>query len=158
MSGFTVRQSAPFDLPAILAIERANETAAHWTEDAYRVLWGDPDANRIGFVAEADGKALGFIIGHEIAGEWELENLAVAPGSQRKGIGRALVQRLIAVVEGRHAARLVLEVRESNVAAGALYQSEGFEQIGRRANYYSNPAEDALLFEKKFDDLSMKIR
>ena len=44
---------------------------------------------------------------------------------------------------------LYLEVRESNVAARALYDSEGFAAVGRRRGYYRNPLEDALLLRRE---------
>lgn len=157
MSDYAIRQSVPFDLDAILKIERANPPAAHWSEDAYRQLWGDPAASRIGFVAESEGRILGFVVAHEIVDEWELENIAVAPEAQRQGIAAALVQHLVEVLQRSEGKRLLLEVRESNAAARALYDGQGFAVSGRRRNYYSNPSEDALLFEKKIGNPGMKI-
>ncbi len=159
MTGFTIRSSTPFDLNAILQIERCCPTAAHWNEPAYRQLWGSPQPERVGFVAVGDdGSVLGFLVAREIAGEWELENVAVAAATQHRGIGRALLHRLFEVIAGAKGSRLFLEVRESNLPARRLYQSQGFQLTGNRKNYYNDPPEDALLFEKKFDNLSMKIR
>jgi len=158
MSAFSIRQSVPFDLEAILHIERANESAAHWSEDAYLLIWTDLETPRIAYVAEREGEILGFVVGHEIAGEWELENIAVAISAKRQGIGRELAQRLIATAQIADGTRIYLEVRASNLAALHLYKVLGFEHIGSRENYYSNPQEDALLFEKKLKAISMKIR
>ena len=158
MNAYAVRQSVPFDLEAILRIERANENAAHWTEDAYLRIWTDLEMPRIAFVAERDGEILGFVVGREIAGEWELENIAVATSAKRQGIGRELGNRLIATAQVADGTRIRLEVRPSNLAAVYLYKVLGFEQVGSRVNYYSNPQEDALLFEKKLTAISMKIR
>ncbi|ABF41363.1 [SSU ribosomal protein S18P]-alanine acetyltransferase [Candidatus Koribacter versatilis Ellin345] len=158
MSEFSIRQSVPFDLPAILQIERANESAAHWSEDAYQRLWTDLDAHRVAFIAERGGEVLGFIVGHQVADEWELENVAVALSAKRQGIGRDLVQRLVSIAEAAVGTRIFLEVRASNLPAQHLYEVLGFEQVGSRRNYYSNPQEDALLFEKKLTAISMKIR
>ena len=158
MSEITIRESAPFDLAAILKIEQANATAAHWNEDSYRSLWDDPEAPRIAFVAECEGGLVGFLVAHNISGEWELENVAVKPEAQRTGVGRVLVRKLLERLSQAGAERLLLEVRESNSSARRLYESEGFVITGRRKNYYTNPLEDALHFEKKFGDLSVKIR
>ena len=46
-------------------------------------------------------------------------------------------------------ARLTLEVRPSNAGAVALYESFGFEPVGRRRNFYSRPAEDGLVMVKR---------
>jgi|ERR1035437_3889893 ribosomal-protein-alanine N-acetyltransferase len=150
MSGYAIRESVPLDLPAILEIERAIPLAAHWTEDAYRQLWNGPEGIRVALVAYDDSGVLGFIVAHEIAGEWELENVAVRPGFQGRGIGRGLLQQLLGVLESARATRLFLEVRESNLPARRLYESQGLRLSGRRKNYYGNPPEDALLFEKSF--------
>lgn len=158
MSAYRVRESVPFDLAGILHVEQSNPAAAHWSETAYTELWNNPLANRVCFIAEDEGEVLGFVVGKEIAGEWELENIAVARRATRQGIGRALTQRLIGVVEAQAGSRLLLEVRESNHAARKLYESQGFVISGRRTGYYRDPAEDALLYEKKFAGPSMKIR
>lgn len=73
-------------------------------------------------------------------GEAELLNMAVAYGSRRQGLGRAL---LGATLRGR----VFLEVRVSNVAAQGLYRAAGFFVTGLRMKYYSSPDEDALVME-----------
>ena len=158
MSAFRIRQSVPFDLAAILRIEQANPSAAHWNESAYRSLWNDPAPLRLCFVAESHGELLGFVVGKHVADEWELENIAVAPAAHRQGIGKALFERLLATAEGAGAETLFLEVRESNSAARRLYESLGMLVTGRRKKYYQSPEEDALLLQKKIGDSSMKIR
>ncbi len=158
MSGVSIRSSTPFDFSSILRIERACPTAAHWSEEIYHQLWGNPKAERVGFVAENEGVVVGFLVAREIDGEWELENVGVAEGARRQGIGKALVVKLFDLIANKQGSRLFLEVRESNVPARKLYESQGFELAGRRKNYYADPIEDALLFEKKFGSLSMKIR
>ena len=52
--------------------------------------------------------------------------------------------------QGNHLAFLTLEVRPSNSAAIALYRSFGFEEAGRRRNYYDLPKEDALILTRRF--------
>jgi ribosomal-protein-alanine N-acetyltransferase len=165
MSEFIVRASTPFDLSAILQIERANPTAAHWSESEYVKLWNNSEREWIGVVAESEGAVIGFAIAREVvvergvSHEWELENIAVSPGFQGKGVGTALLREVWARIEPLPAScRVILEVRESNFAARKLYERQGFQVSGRRKNYYQNPAEDALLFQKIFPDLSMKIR
>ena len=53
---------------------------------------------------------------------------------------------LVAAVEAG-AVRIMLEVRAGNHPAIALYEAEGFVQVGRRKNYYQAPREDALLMD-----------
>ncbi|HEY3930039.1 MAG TPA: ribosomal protein S18-alanine N-acetyltransferase [Candidatus Koribacter sp.] len=158
MSDCFIRESTPLDLPAILEIERANPSAAHWNEAAYAELWNNPETTRIGFVAEFDGVIAAFVVAHNVTDDWELENIAVRPDAQRQGIARALIGKLDEVLKKAGAERILLEVREGNSAARQLYESNGFVIVGRRKSYYQSPQEDALLFEKNFTHPSMKIR
>ncbi len=141
-----VRPATPADIPGILTIERASDSAAHWTEDAYTRLWSDSGISRTVLVAEASELA-GFAVVRQVAGEWELENIAVAADSRRHGIGSALIKAVLALVAVRQGFRLILEVRESNQAARRLYERHGLRATGLRHAYYQNPVEDAILYE-----------
>jgi [ribosomal protein S18]-alanine N-acetyltransferase len=94
----------------------------------------------------------GYAILTLVADEASLLNLAIAPAWQRRGVGRELLRHTIAIARERHASELFLEVRASNQAAINLYETIGFNQIGRRRHYYPLPAghphgrEDALLY------------
>ena len=83
-----------------------------------------------------------------MADEGEIADVAVLPAAKRRGIARALLERMSAELaeEGVHA--LFLEVRESNTAARALYSALGFAEVGRRPAYYRHPSEDALLLRR----------
>jgi ribosomal-protein-alanine acetyltransferase len=149
MNAVKIREAQAADLDAILEIERGNPSAAHWNENEYRQLFRSSEVHRLALLADVDGVA-GFVIAREVAGEWELENIVVAPRLQGRGIGSALLGELCDRVRSAGGTKLLLEVRESNAAARRLYESQGFNVTGRRKNYYSNPEEDALLFEKNF--------
>ena len=101
-------------------------------------------------VAERDGVVAGYVGSQSVLGEADMMNLAVAPGFRRRGIGRELVQVLIERLKERGVHILILEVRVSNEAAIALYSDLGFEQVGRRPNYYAHPKEDALILRKEW--------
>lgn len=81
------------------------------------------------------------------AGEAHLLNLCVAPGDQGAGHGRRILSRMIDLARWHRAERVFLEVRPSNHAAIALYDSAGFNEIGRRPGYYPDKRgrEDALV-------------
>ncbi len=74
-------------------------------------------------------------------GETELLNLAVAPGFRRQGVGRKLVQSLLAEARGV----VYLEVRESNRAAREFYNHMGFQEVSLRGGYYQEPPEAAIV-------------
>jgi ribosomal-protein-alanine N-acetyltransferase len=97
-------------------------------------------------VAEKENAPQGFLIAHEIAGEWELENIVVSEQARRRGLATRLLFELMSVARTEHALAIFLEVRESNHAARAFYQSRGFEPTGRRPRYYSDPDEDAITY------------
>jgi ribosomal-protein-alanine N-acetyltransferase len=74
-------------------------------------------------------------------------NVCVAPEEQHRGHGRRIVLRLLDLARWHHAERVFLEVRPSNLRAIALYESLGFNEIGRRPNYYpaKKGREDAVV-------------
>ena len=68
------------------------------------------------------------------------------------GYAGQLLQVFLNFAEANHLAFLTLEVRPSNAAAIALYQGFGFQEAGRRKNYYDLPKEDALILTRRFDE------
>ena len=88
----------------------------------------------------------GYIVYWMVAEEMHILNLAVHPTQRRRGIARALVTAALEQARSQGAGVAWLEVRPSNAAALALYQSFGFEEIGVRPGYYSDNREDALLY------------
>jgi ribosomal-protein-alanine N-acetyltransferase len=141
-----IRAGRSEDLEALVALERQSPTAAHWPESFYRGLFDDGAVERISLVVDEEGSLRGFLIARITSDECELENVVVAEGSQRRGVGSTLIRALFYAARDREVTRIYLEVRESNVAARALYLKCGFAISGRRAFYYSDPKEDAVLY------------
>ena len=81
--------------------------------------------------------------------EGEIMNVAVRREYRRKGVAGRLMKELLSRAEKRGAARFILEVREGNLPAVRLYESLGFLHAGRRRNFYSDHAEDALIMIKE---------
>jgi ribosomal-protein-alanine N-acetyltransferase len=98
-------------------------------------------------VARRDGVVVGLTLAWRAADELHLTDLGVTGAARRCGVGRALVNELCR--EGARAgARVVLlEVRESNLPALALYRSLGFVELDRRARYYADTDEDAVVMQ-----------
>ncbi len=142
-----IRVATAGDIPGIIALDRNTQSAAHWSEATYRDIFKPGTAARISLVGQRNhGTLLGFVIARINGEDCELENIAVAEGVQRHGVGSDLVRALKAEAQMQGATRIFLEVRESNSPACALYEKCGFQIIGRRISYYSNPAEDAVLY------------
>jgi ribosomal-protein-alanine N-acetyltransferase len=75
----------------------------------------------------------------------EILNLGVTLSARRRGVGTALVRRLLEHFGRRGVVSAFLEVRESNLPAQQLYESFGFAAVGRRPRYYQRPMEDAVV-------------
>ena len=101
-------------------------------------------ANRICLVTD---DVSGLVLVSVVPPEADILNLVVAPERRGQGIGRALLQAALTRAAQDGARRIWLEVRESNAAAVHLYETSGFRQTGRRARYYRDPPEDALVLE-----------
>lgn len=148
-AGMTWRPMREGDLPAVAALEALSH-AAPWTQGNFR------DAIAAGYgtvVGEADGTVIAYGVLMLAPAEAQLLNLTVAASARRRGLGRHLLQRLLADAAGVGAEQCFLEVRESNHAAIALYLREGFAPVARRAGYYPPAAvedrrEDALVMRR----------
>ena len=141
-----VRRATRDDLPRIMKLERESPTAAHWVATHYGSILAAPGGPRVVLVAE-DQSVVGFLIAHDIAGEWEIENVLVAREFQRRGLASELLRTFLDIVLPGGTDSIFLEVRESNQAARSLYEKSGFIQTGRRSRYYRDPTEDAILYK-----------
>ncbi len=143
-----IRSATLADIPSILQLERQSATAGHWTEEQYRQAFQRGGAARLVLVGAEDSETslAGFLTAQHVPPEWELENIVVAPIARRKGLGKRLLNELLAAAKKTNSTAVFLEVRESNVPARTLYEKTGFEQSGRRKSYYTNPSEDAILY------------
>lgn len=91
------------------------------------------------------GEVVGYVCFWVVFEELRFMNLAVERSARRQGVARELVRHALALGQDRGAARAVLEVRASNEAARCLYEQAGFHHLAARAEYYTNPIEDAIL-------------
>jgi ribosomal-protein-alanine N-acetyltransferase len=148
-----IRPAEQTDLPEIVRIERAS-FADPWSIESFltslelermRFLVAEDRRDGDGDGEVGDSILLGYVIALVLTDEAEVADLAVATGFRRRGIGGLLLDRVADELPQRGVRSLYLEVRESNVAARALYASRSFVQVGRRKGYYRNPSEDALL-------------
>ena len=81
----------------------------------------------------------------------EIARIAVIDEMKRQGVGHALMLTLKAWSKEHQMAKVLLEVRESNQAAGAFYAREGFVNDGVRKAFYQDPKEDAVLMSLEID-------
>ena len=106
------------------------------------------------FLVAEDGQT-GAVMGYAgllvVADEGYITNVAVFPECRRQGVAAKILEIYLNFAQANQLAFLTLEVRPSNEAAIALYQRHGFEEVGRRKNYYDLPKEDALILTRYFD-------
>jgi ribosomal protein S18 acetylase RimI-like enzyme len=124
------------DLDAIMRIQAASPEASQWERqdipgfDCTVAAWG------------ANQAVAGFLLSRETGpGEREVLNLAVDPGARRRGVALRLLEEEL----GRGQGSWFLEVRESNLAAIALYEGAGFRRVGLRKDYYNDPCESGIV-------------
>ncbi len=132
------------DIEAVMVVERLCYEFP-WTEGIFS------DSLRVGYncwVYTHGERIIGHGVTSVAAGEAHLLNLCIHPEFQGQGLARRLLQRLMTRVCNGEADTLFLEVRSSNKVAIGLYESMGFNEIGRRHGYYpaQQGREDAILF------------
>jgi ribosomal-protein-alanine N-acetyltransferase len=149
--GFALSQMTEHDLLEVVEIEELCRLS-RWGWEGYHTELQSEQFSLI-LVARAlqtdsrpeDERIAGFIAARLSAHELHINNVAVRPRYRRCGIGGALLAAALERGRERGAERGFLEVRASNMAAQRLYARHGFAVVGRRARYYSQPVEDALV-------------
>jgi len=125
----------PFNDAAALASVHAEAFDEAWSAEALRALLDSPGV--FALAAEGARGPIGFILIRIAAQEAEILTLATASPHRRHGVARALVRGAAELAAIGGAEVLFLEVAEDNDAALALYDSEQFADVGRRAGYYA---------------------
>ncbi len=113
-----------------------------WSDHALREELTNPCAAFL--VAQCDGRTVGYVGCHHIAGEGYITNVAVHPDCRRQGVARTLLTE--ALSRWQTLSRVTLEVRVSNAGAIALYEGLGFVCEGIRPKFYAHPTEDAAIY------------
>ena len=132
------------DLDGVIEVERESFTNP-WTRDMYAWELQNRAVCHVYVVRTDDCLVAGFCAFWLVFDEIHINNLAIRPRYRGRGIGMALMQRVIEEARALGAPRATLEVRASNTAALRLYERLGFYVAGTRRNYYTNPIEDALI-------------
>lgn len=140
-----IRQMKVSDVAAIAELEKRCFSDP-WSADSIASELVNPLSYWL--VAEVDGQVAGYVGSQSVLDAADMMNIAVSPEYRRRGVAKALVNELIAYLSQNDVIALLLEVRVSNQPAITLYEKMGFQQVGRRPNYYRNPREDALILRK----------
>ena len=132
------------DLTEIAALENACFEDA-WSVEEITMELLNPYCHC--YLAEEDGQVRGYCCLFVLFETAEIHNIAVDIPHRKRGIARLLMQTMHEKAKALGAEECLLEVRESNAPAIALYQSYGYEKYGERKRYYPN-GETAVLMRK----------
>ena len=133
---------APRHLAGVALLEQLS-FAEPWSERALELLCKDENFGLV--LEDENGLVLAYAGVMTVLDEGQFTNVAVHPDHRRRGLGNALLSAALEEAKKRGLALLSLEVRESNVAAIALYEKHGFTVAGKRPDFYRSPREAALV-------------
>lgn len=145
MSGMEMVPLQQAWLPEIMKIESEAFGEDAWSPESFRQGMEQLAAHYVAICQNE--KLLGYMGFLHVVDEIELLTIAVANAARRKGAGRQMMAFLLNYAKDHNVERILLEVRASNRAAIALYESLKFQKIGVRKSYYRKPKEDALIYE-----------
>lgn len=141
------------DLDPLLRLERRCFERP-WPKGAFAQELELPDAQIwLAFDADAerDADPVGYVDFWLVGGEVSILNVACDPERRRRGLGRSLLDVVIARATEAECHAVFLEVRRSNAAGLALYRAAGFHQVGIRKAYYADNNEDAIVMSRRLD-------
>ena len=137
------------DLPAVLRIE----------SEGFEFPWDESDfmrclrqRNCIGMVAEWGEEVLGFMIYEMHKTRLHILDFAVAEDNRRFGVGSAMAYKLIDKLSPDRRDRIMVEVRETNLAAQLFFQAMGFRAVSVLRDFYEDSTEDAYLMQFRYSD------
>ena len=114
------------DMPEVLDIEKQSFEFA-WTEEDF--LCCLRQRNCIGMVAEYNHRIVGFMIYELHKAKLHVLNFAVDPEFRRQAIGSQMIEKLVDKLSQQRRQEIVLEVRESNLAAQLFFKKMGFKAV-----------------------------
>lgn len=137
-----VRKALPEELKMVAEIERLSFSRP-WSLESIESFYYRKTSDI--YVWRDRNRISGYIIAEHVLDQAEIHRIAIVPFIRKMGIGTLLFQEFERRYQKLGVKTIYLEVRESNEAAYQFYLKNGFEEYGRRAKYYKDPIEDAVL-------------
>jgi [ribosomal protein S18]-alanine N-acetyltransferase len=139
-----LRRAGAGDLDAIMLIESSTFENDAWSREAMASEIASQHTYYL--VAERAGvEGYAGLFAPQRSLQADIQTIAVGESARRQGLGRVLMQSLIAEARERGATEVFLDVRADNPGATALYESLGFEPIAVRPGYYQPDNVDAIV-------------
>ncbi len=145
----TIKPLPAEDTPLAAEVERISLGDEAWSAQG---ILDTVARNGYYLAAYIDGQFVGHGGFTSVLDEGYITNIAVHPDHRRKGIAFSLTESLKSQAQKLKLSFLTLEVREYNLAAIKLYEKSGFEVVGKRKGFYSDPKEDAVLMTYYFKE------
>ena len=144
------------DMPEVLDIENRSFEFAWTEEDFIRCL---RQRNCIGMVAEHDERVVGFMIYELHKNRLHILNFAVHSDFRRRGVASGMIRKLVGKLSPQRRNRILLEIRETNLAAQLFFREAGFRAISVLREFYEDSPEDAYLMQYRYrpSDAEMEI-
>lgn len=147
-NSITIKKMTAQNIDGLVKIE--NECFSKpWTYSGFENELNNDTANF--YVAVYNNTEIGYMGFHIILDEGYVANIAVLPEYRGRGIAGSLIENALNYCRKKKLSFLSLEVRKSNENAVRLYKKFGFETVGERKNFYSDPVENALIMTKYFN-------
>ncbi|MBS4960396.1 MAG: ribosomal protein S18-alanine N-acetyltransferase [Clostridiales bacterium] len=135
------------------------DDVAEIEKECFTIAWTKEDFDRemknnmaYYFVAESEGKIVGYAGLWHVVNEGQITNVAVLEEYRKQGIGAAFMEAFIDLAKRLEMIGLTLEVKISNLEAQRLYTRYGFRPEGFRKHYYQDTGEDAVIMWKYFEN------
>lgn len=145
--GFHVRWMIRRDMQEVLAIE-AESFEFPWSEEEFiRCL---RQRNCIGMVAELNDQIVGYMIYELHKNRLHVLNFAVDATGRRQGVGAKMIAKLIGKLSPQRRSRILLEVRETNLAAQLFFRAQGFRAVSVLRDFYDDTTEDAYVMQYRY--------
>jgi ribosomal-protein-alanine N-acetyltransferase len=142
------------DMAEVLEIENEGFEFPWCEDDFIRCL---RQRNCIGMVAEMNDRVVGFMIYELHKTRLHLLNFAVARQYRRQGVGDQMLAKLVAKLSSQRRTRILLEVRETNLAAQLFFRKLGFRAVSVLRDFYEDTTEDAYLMQYRYRPAESEI-
>ena len=140
------------DMTEVLDVEQASFEFPWLEEDFVRCL---RQRNCIGMVAEFDERVVGFMVYELQKDQLHILNFCVAPDFRRRGVGQQMINELVGKLSTNRRNRILLEIRETNLAAQMFFKNREFCAISVLRDYYDDTTEDAYVMQYRLEAPAM---
>ena len=137
------------DMPEVLDIEKSSFEFPWSEEEFIRCL---RQRNCIGMVAEYDERVVGFMIYELHKNQLHVLNFSVRPDARRRGVGQQMINKLVGKLSQQRRNRIVLEIRETNLAAQLFFRNSDFRAVSVLRDYYDDTTEDAYVMQYRYKE------